>query len=1507
MVLFWVNPGVLGARAQPGEVFFFTGLAIGLVLINAVIAALLLNRELQRTFSGIRVALDQFSRGVTPIRPTPLPQDELGRLLGEIYERLNELAALRETTRDLTAELEMPRLLQIIAERASTLLGVTAGVIYEADWPRRKLRLLAAVGARPDPLGAEMDFGEGVAGRVADTGQSLVVHDYHRWQGRSERFSQPPLFDVLGVPMRWHGQLIGVLNLEDEMGGRVFTERDVALAEQFASQAAAAIQNARLFQSTRRQVSEFSILHEVARAAVSTTDLAELIPRAMEVLQQHVRYTLLGLYLLDPAAKILHLHPSFLKMFPEVDHLVEIPVGKGVTGQVAATGQPARLGDVRQAAGYLGVAATTVSELCVPLKIGERVIGVLNAEADALNAFADEDERLLTIVAGLLAPIIENARLYERDRQRLNELSLLTEIALTAISASSFDEIAEQAVQVLQRRLGYDIVGVELVDESGRWLRAKAYAGLVSRGEDVPPVAVGTGLLGRAIRLGRAVRVDDVSSDPDYIALLPAVRSELTVPLKVADRIIGVLNTESLKIGAYRETDEQLLTVVAGMLAPMIDNARLRGQAEQHARELDMLVKAQAAASASLDLNEVLTAIVEQVGRALDVTSAYVVEVDEAKATVVAEYYSPEASPPERVSDLYVAYPVGSLGRVVEALRTGQPTSVGPQDEAATDFERDHIRRYGGRSTLVVPLIRQGRPLGYVRLWESRRDRVFTEEEVQLAQALAGHAAAALENAKLYQAAQRRAEQMRLVNEVGRDIAGILDVSNLLTQVSQRLEKAFGYYHAKVGLLEEGQIVFPTWFDAQRNRQMPAIILPVDGPGLIAWVVRNAQPRHSLDVKADLDHLPNVNFPETRSEVVVPLIAHNRLIGVLDVQSDQVSGLGAEHLSTLEAISGQLAMAVDNAKLYQAAQRQAEQMRLINEVGQDIAGILDIEVLLDKVGQRLEAAFGYYHANAGLIEDKEIVFRAHYNERRQTTLPEIRLLIDGPGVISWVARHSQARLVSNAQADPLFMPYPFFPETHAELALPLVAQDRIIGVLEAQSDRVNGLGPEDLATLEVISGQLAVAVENARLYAEARQRAEEVSALLSTTLALSSSMQLDRRLDSIAHFARRLVEADSCTIYKLEAEAKLLRPIVVHDKYAEQISSITIPLGEGITGYVALSGKGELVNRVELDPRGRQVPGTPRSPENLIAVPLKVNQRVTGVMTIHREGMRGFKPHDLNLISSFAAQAAVAIGSAELYQELEARADSLQTTYDELAQMDRLKDEMMQNISHELRTPITFLKSYVDLLLAGQLGPLLPEQEKGLRVVADKTNTLVRLVNDILTLQVVSPETLNLIPLDLVTIARAAADGVAAAAQQAGLHLSAKLPETPVIIRGDSLRLSQVFDNLLSNAMRFTDPGGDVQLNILPDAAAVRVEVRDTGVGIATDKLRHVFDRFYQVDGVSMRRRGGIGLGLSICKQIVESHGGRMGVESKVGRGSCFYFILPLPDQTPPAAPKRQA
>ncbi len=997
-------------------------------------------------------------------------------------------------------------------------------------------------------------------------------------------------------------------------------------------------------------------------------------------------------------------------------------VAAALLGQAAAHGMLAMVG---------GEAPGEWATLAVPLRWGGHPLGVLLAHG---LAFAPDVRDLAEMLAAQAAAAWGHHQLHHATQQQVAQLTILHEIALATVTAASVDEVVAAATRVLSQRLDYDVIGVGLLDQSGQHYYAHpSYVRKHQVGSWPQALPVTRGLVGLALRTGQAVRVAEVRGHGDYWADDPAVQSELVVPLAVGQRVIGVLNAESYHAGAFSAADQQVLTGVAGVLAPLIENAQLRDKAEHQARDLDLLARVQEAASASLDMHAVLTAIVEQMGRALDVTSAYVVEVSGDLITTVAEYYGAAANSKELVSDMYLTYPAAQFTQALSTLTLGRPVQVSTNDATTLPAEREHLEQYGARARLVVPLLHQGRALGYVELWESRRDRVFSEAEVNLAQTLAASAAAALENARLYAAARRHAEQMRLVNEVGRDITGILDVDALVAQVCHRLEGAFGYYHAKLGLIDGQEIVFGARLDERRGRGFPEQRFPLDGPGIIEWVAREAQPRYAAQTQ------PNPPLPP------------------------------------------------------------------------------------------------------GTLPVNEVV---------------------------------------------------------AEVVVPLVAHDKTLGVLAVQVSQVGRVGPEEIAALEAISGQVAVALENARLFAEARSRAAEVTALLATTLAVTSTLELRPRLQAIIVHARELVGADSATIYQMSADGQLLTPTFVLDEmYAEETMADQIVVGDGLVGWVAETGVGAIFNRADLHPRVKVITGTPMVPECLLVVPLRLGLRTTGVLALYREGERDFTQHDFDLLTSFAAQAAVAVENAELYQKLRERAESLQAAYNELAEMDHLKDEMVQNISHELRTPLTFLKSYVDLLLGGDLGPLLPEQLRSLNVVRDKTELLVRLVNDIITLQAVTPATIARLPVDLLKLARGAAEGMAAMAQEADVRVTTELPANPLLVRGDALRLTQVLDNLLGNALKFTPAGGTIGLHMRPDGEWVRVEVRDTGIGIPRQNVERVFDRFYQVDGSARRKRGGIGLGLAICKRIVEVHGGQIGVESEEGVGSSFFFLLPRIEQ----------
>ena len=228
-----------------------------------------------------------------------------------------------------------------------------------------------------------------------------------------------------------------------------------------------------------------------------------------------------------------------------------------------------------------------------------------------------------------------------------------------------------------------------------------------------------------------------------------------------------------------------------------------------------------------------------------------------------------------------------------------------------------------------------------------------------------------------------------------------------------------------------------------------------------------------------------------------------------------------------------------------------------------------------------------------------------------------------------------------------------------------------------------------------------------------------------------------------------------------------------------------------------------------------------------------------------------------------------------------------------IRKLETIRRDFISNISHELRTPLTFIKGYVELLADGDMGELLPEQKGATQIISDKAESLSRLVDDIISLQQAGREQLHVERLSLADLGHATLRAAQASAAEMGVTLSDEIPAdlvAPVV--GDMRRLAQVFDNLLGNAIKFSNPGDTVTVRMKEEGSQIWTEVEDTGIGIPPDKLSRVFDRFYQVDGTTTRRFGGTGLGLAIVKQIVEAHGGQVSVESELGQGSTFRFVL---------------
>jgi two-component system sensor histidine kinase/response regulator len=260
-------------------------------------------------------------------------------------------------------------------------------------------------------------------------------------------------------------------------------------------------------------------------------------------------------------------------------------------------------------------------------------------------------------------------------------------------------------------------------------------------------------------------------------------------------------------------------------------------------------------------------------------------------------------------------------------------------------------------------------------------------------------------------------------------------------------------------------------------------------------------------------------------------------------------------------------------------------------------------------------------------------------------------------------------------------------------------------------------------------------------------------------------------------------------------------------------------------------------------------------------------------------------------------RAALQDANQQLERRVEERTAELQTALKKLSELNQLKSNFISNVSHELRTPMTHIKGYLELLIAGDLGSLSPEQQDAHKVMKKSSDRLESLIDDLIRFSLASQGefTLRIVPLDLVALGTRLVQRVSARAEEKHISLQMTASSLPPV-KADEEKMSWVLLQLLDNAIKFTPEGGTVTLSAEREGDFVRVAVTDTGIGIAPERLPELFEPFHQLDGTSKRRYGGTGLGLALVHQIIDAHGSIIRVRSDVNIGTCFEFLLPLAD-----------
>lgn len=403
-----------------------------------------------------------------------------------------------------------------------------------------------------------------------------------------------------------------------------------------------------------------------------------------------------------------------------------------------------------------------------------------------------------------------------------------------------------------------------------------------------------------------------------------------------------------------------------------------------------------------------------------------------------------------------------------------------------------------------------------------------------------------------------------------------------------------------------------------------------------------------------------------------------------------------------------------------------------------------------------------------------------------------------------------------------------------------------------------------------------------------KSKSQRLERLLEISRTLSATLDLKALLHTIIEVAQELTHSEAASLLLYDEESKELRFEAAPGYQHHDLQSVAVPLDSSVAGWIYSNASPMVIQDARKDPRVYRKVDEKLGFEtrSILGVPLIVKGEPLGVLeAVNKLDEGHYTEDDLAILETLAAQAAVAIENARLLQ-------SIQNANEELKRLDRMKSDFIAIASHELRTPLGLILGHATFLK--EIIP--PKHQEQMEVIIRSAMRLKAIIEDMATIahKEQGQSRVRREPFSMSRMIEETSNSLREEAEGKGIAFEFDVPaDDPLMVEGDREKLDIVLTNLIKNALTFTDPGGQIGVKAEGDGELVKVFVVDTGIGIPEKDVARVFDRFYQVESHLTRKHGGMGLGLSIAKDMVDMHNGQIWCESKEGTGSLFCFIIP--------------